>query len=59
MHLYLEVEVQESYEFPALDKKIQIFTVCAGNFPALVSILHLCVGNFPAFCRKISYTCSI
>ena len=22
--------------FPALDKKIQVFTVCAGNFPTLV-----------------------
>ena len=33
--------------FPALDKKIQIFRVCAGNFPALVQ-------HFTLVCRKFS-----
>ena len=36
---------------PALDRKLQISTVCARNFPALMQYVTR-VGNFLVFCRK-------
>ena len=52
MHLYLEVEVQESC-FLHLTRKSRFLQYVQEFFLHLCSILHLCVGNFPAFCRKI------
>ena len=51
MHLYLEVEVQESC-FLHLTRKSRFLQYVQEIFLHLCSILHLCVGNFPAFCRK-------
>ena len=45
--------------FPALDKKLKIFKLCARNFPALMQHIDCTrVETFPALRRNISCTCS-